>query len=70
MCRSINDQTVAADDDLQRQLEASVPALKAIMQFDLKGDGGSHGRELLATLQLTESENRVPTNSFLDWTAN
>jgi hypothetical protein len=70
MCRSINNQTVATDEGLQRRLEASVPALKASVQFDLKRDGGSHGRELLATLQLTQSEHRVPTNPFLDWTAN
>jgi hypothetical protein len=52
MCRTINDQNVIADEGLQRRLAASAPALSAVVQFDLKGDGGAQGRELLSTLQL------------------
>jgi hypothetical protein len=31
---------------------AHIAALKAILQFDLKGDGGNDGEELLATLRM------------------
>lgn len=52
MCRAISDRAVVTDEGLKRRLAAMATALHAIVQFDLKGDGGVQGRDLLATLQL------------------
>ncbi|NJO33106.1 MAG: hypothetical protein HC869_08135 [Rhodospirillales bacterium] len=52
MCRAITDQAVVTDEGLQRRLAAMATALRAIVQFNLKGDGGVQGRDLIATLQL------------------
>jgi hypothetical protein len=52
MCKTSRDQGLATSENLQRRLAALAAALNAIVQFDLKGDGGVQGRNLLATLQL------------------
>jgi hypothetical protein len=52
ICRTVRDESVVTDESLQRRTTALVTALNAIIQFDLKGDGGVQGRDLLATLQL------------------
>src|SRR5262245_24653758 len=53
LCSLINNADLPDDRFLQRRIIAHVAALKAIHQFDLKGDGGSEGERLLATLART-----------------
>lgn len=52
MCQAISDGAVVMDEGLPRRIAALGAALDAIVQFDLKGDGGDQGRALLVTLQL------------------
>lgn len=52
MCETSRGQGLATSENLQRRLAALAAALNAIVQFDLKGDGGVQGRDLLITLQL------------------
>lgn len=54
LCALITDEDLPNDRFLQRCLTAHVAALQAILQFDLKGDGGGDGERLLATLGLPE----------------
>jgi hypothetical protein len=53
MCRTINDESLATDQLLQRRLAAYAAALDAIIRIDLKGDGGNDGQELLSVLKIT-----------------
>jgi len=55
MCQATSGQAVVANEGLQRRIAALAAALSAVVQFDLKGDGGAQGRDLLATLQLPTS---------------
>jgi hypothetical protein len=55
MCQTTSGQAVVTDEGLQRRIAALATALNAVVQFDLKGDGGGQGRDLLATLQLLTS---------------
>lgn len=50
LCGLIRNDALPDDHSLQRRILAHVAALKAILQFDLKGDGGREGDELLTTL--------------------
>lgn len=52
MCRTIRDHAAVTSDSLRRQLAALAVALNAIVQLDLRGDGGEKGRQLLASLRL------------------
>jgi hypothetical protein len=53
MCRTINDESLATDQLLQRRIAAYAAALDAIVRIDLKGDGGNDGQELLSVLKIT-----------------
>ena len=53
MCRTIEDETLAGDELMQRKLAAYAAALDAIIRIDLKGDGGNDGQELLSVLKIT-----------------
>lgn len=53
MCRTINDENLPIEQVLQRKLAAYAAALDAIIRIDLKGDGGTDGRELLSVLRIT-----------------
>lgn len=52
LCSLIKNDALPGDRSLQRRIMAHVAALRAILQFDLKGDGGSEGEELLVTLKM------------------
>ncbi|HEV8389321.1 MAG TPA: hypothetical protein VGQ35_05730 [Dongiaceae bacterium] len=52
MCRTINDEKLPIEQVLQRKLAAYAAALDAIIRIDLKGDGGTDGRELLSVLRI------------------
>ncbi len=52
MSRTIKDQSLPTERKLQRRLAAYQMALNAIISFDLQGDGGHDGRELLSALRL------------------
>jgi hypothetical protein len=52
MCRTIRDEALPTEGNLQRRLAAYAAALDAIVRIDLKGDGGDDGRELLSVLRL------------------
>ncbi|HET6160154.1 MAG TPA: hypothetical protein VFE34_17550 [Dongiaceae bacterium] len=56
LCSLINNDDLPNDRRLQRHITAHVAALKAILQFDLKGDGGNQGEELLATLRIEKTK--------------
>lgn len=55
LCGLINNDDLPNDRRLQRYITAHVAALNAILQFDLKGDGGNQGEELLATLRIEKT---------------
>ncbi len=50
LCVLLKNARVVQETRLQRLLAAHVAALDAIIARELKGDGGRHGQELLATL--------------------
>lgn len=52
LCSLIKNDALPSDRSLQRRIMAHVAALRAILQFDLKGDGGNEGEELLVTLKM------------------
>jgi len=52
MCRTIEDEGLPTEHALQRRLAAYAAALDAIVRIDLKGDGGTDGRELLSVLRI------------------
>ena len=52
MCRTIKDEGLPTKPALQRRLAAYVAALDAIIRIDLKGDGGTDGKELLSVLRI------------------
>jgi hypothetical protein len=52
LCSLIKNDALPGDRSLQRRIVAHAAALRAILQFDLKGDGGREGEELLATLRM------------------
>lgn len=56
LCGLIKNDDLPNDRFLQRHLAAHVAALRAILQFDLKGDGGNEGEKLLATLRLDKTK--------------
>jgi len=56
LCRLIDNTDLPDDRFLQRRISAHVAALKAVHQFDLKGDGGSEGERLLATLKMAKTK--------------
>jgi|SRR5687767_13150884 len=55
LCGLIKSKTLSQDQALQRRVSAHIAALKAIIQFELKGDGGDDGKELLAMLDLASA---------------
>ena len=55
LCRLIKTEALPEDQALQRRVSAHIAALKAIIQFELKGDGGGDGNELLATLDISSA---------------
>ena|SRR5262245_48979510 len=52
LCGLIQNGDLPDDRFLQRHIVAHVAALKAVFQFDLKGDGSDEGEKLLATLRM------------------
>lgn len=56
LCSLIKNDSLPSERSLQRRIMAHVAALRAILQFDLKGDGGSEGEELLVTLKMKPSK--------------
>jgi hypothetical protein len=52
LCSLIKNDALPSDRSSQRRVMAHVAALGAIVRFDLKGDGGREGEELLATLRM------------------
>jgi hypothetical protein len=56
LCSLINTHDLPNDRRLQRHITAHVAALNAIRQFDLKGDGGKQGEELLETLRIERAK--------------
>lgn len=52
LCSLIKSGNLPDDRFLQRRVAAHVAALNAIFQFDLRGDGGDEGANLLATLSM------------------
>jgi len=56
LCGLIKNEAMPDDRALQRRIVAHVAALKAILQFDLKGDGGNEGEQLLSTLRLKPAQ--------------
>jgi hypothetical protein len=58
LCGLIGNDAVPDNRSLQRRIVAHVAALRAILQFDLKGDGGDEGEELLVTLKLEPAKRR------------
>lgn len=63
LCGLINNDDLSGDRLLQRRVIAHVAALRAILQFDLKGDGGHEGEELLATLRMKPASVQLATNA-------
>ncbi|HEV8389319.1 MAG TPA: hypothetical protein VGQ35_05720 [Dongiaceae bacterium] len=59
LCGLIRNDALPGDHSLQRRILAHVAALKAILQFDLKGDGGRQGDELLATLGMEPTKRQA-----------
>lgn len=59
LCGLIKNDGLPDDRHLQRRMTAHVAALRAILQFDLKGDGGSEGERLLATLRVEKAKRQV-----------
>jgi hypothetical protein len=59
LCDLIKNDDLPNDNLLQRHVLAHVAALEAIRQFDLKGDGGSQGKELLVTLRIEKVKHRT-----------
>jgi len=55
LCSLIETETLPQDQALQRRVSAHIAALKAIIQFELKGAGGGAGTELLATLNISSA---------------
>lgn len=55
LCALLREEELATERLRQRYLAAHVAALQAILQFDLKGDGGDQGQRLLATIRLPEA---------------
>lgn len=56
LCRLIDNRDLPNDRRLQRHVTAHAAALNAILRFDLKGDGGHQGEELLATLAIERTK--------------
>lgn len=54
LCGLIRNEALPRDRTLQRHILAHVEALRAILQFDLKGDGGEDGKQLLTTLKVDQ----------------
>ena len=52
LCSLIDNADLPDDRFLQRRIVAHVAALRAVHQFDLKGDGGDEGERLLTTLEI------------------
>lgn len=52
MGRTIKSDDLPTERKLQRRLAAYQLALNAIISFDLQGDGGKDGRELLSALRI------------------
>lgn len=52
MCRTVRNEALPTERVLQRRLTAYTMALNAIISFDLQGDGGRDGHELLSALRL------------------
>ena len=52
MSRTIKNEALPSERKLQRRLTAYQMALNAIISFDLQGDGGRDGHELLSALRL------------------
>ena len=61
LCSLIEHRDLPGDPRLQRHIAAHAAALQAILQFDLKGDGGGHGQELLATLRIDKPKPETAT---------
>jgi hypothetical protein len=59
LCSLIKNDALPGDPSLQRRIMAHIAALKAILQFDLKGDGGNDGEELLATLRVEPAKRQA-----------
>jgi hypothetical protein len=59
LCSLIKNDALPGDQSLQRRTLAHIAALKAILQFDLKGDGGGDGEELLATLRMERAQRQA-----------
>jgi hypothetical protein len=55
LCGLIDNADLPDDRFLQRRIIAHVAALKAVHQFDLKGNGGKEGERLLATLKMAKT---------------
>ena len=64
LCRLIKTEALPEDPALQRRVSAHVAAVKAIIQFELKGDGGGAGKELLATLNIHQRELEPGANQY------
>lgn len=58
LCSLVKNDALPGDPSLQRRIMAHIAALKAILRFDLKGDGGGDGEELLATLRMKPAKRR------------
>ena len=56
LCSLINNCDLPDDRRLQRHITAHVAALRAVLQFDLKGNGGSQGEDLLTTLGIEKTK--------------
>ena len=52
LCGLIKNDALPSNRMLQRRIMAHAAALSAILQFDLKGDGGNEGEQLLSTLRI------------------
>lgn len=55
LCRLVSSGGLSTDRPRQRSLAAHVAAMKAILQFNLNGDGGGQGEALLATLKIDKT---------------
>ena len=55
LCGVVANVDMPDDRYLQRHILAHVTALKAVRQFDLKGDGGGEGEKLLSTLRVEDT---------------
>jgi len=56
LCGLVDNPDLPDDRFLQRRIIAHVAALDAVHRFDLKGDGGSEGERLLATLEIARTK--------------